>query len=78
MEDRKEIQKKVIKLIEERIEKDGEDGVFTHSAQPGKNTWSNKEVLKSVIEDRPLENTNDNIIDMFINYQNYKKEMKLK
>lgn len=65
-------------MIEERIKKDGEDGVFTHSAQPGKNSWTNKEVLDAITEDRPLENTNDNIIDMYIAYLKFKKEMKLR
>lgn len=75
MENRKEIQEKIIKMIEGLIEKNGEDAVFHQSLQPGKNTWSNKEALESVIADRPLDNSNDNLIDMYIKYQNYKEKL---
>ena len=70
---RKHIQELCIAQLNAIIEKEGEDKVFMRSTSVGKNTWTNKEALESVKEDRNLEN-GPNLIDDYIVLLNWKRD----
>jgi hypothetical protein len=44
--------------------------------QRGKNTWTNQEVMDSILNDTPLEGCNDNLIDQIIALDKWAQEHK--
>lgn len=61
--------------LDELNSKFGEDYVVTRCPMPGKNSWTVREYMQAVEEDKPLEN-NTNHVDDFIEYINYKDKLK--
>lgn len=55
--------------------KEGWDKVAVASPQPGKNSWTHKELYDSIKNDTTLEGTNDNYIDDFIDFLKYKNSL---
>lgn len=60
---RKEAKEIALAEIKDGMLEYGENAIYVASPQPGKNTWTWKEVYESIITDTCLENTNYNIID---------------
>ena len=71
---RKEAQKEVLRMIDEYIKKEGENMVALMAPQPGKNSWTWKELRESVINDIPLEGEKYNLIDDVLSMDKWKKE----
>ena len=74
---RKEAKEIALRLVNECIEKYGEDAIYMMAPKPGKNSWTYKEAKESILEDRYMEDSNTNIIDMIIAYETYAKEHNL-
>lgn len=55
------------------IEKNGENAIFCQAPQAGKNSWTLKEALDSINEDKELENSGMNLIDAVIELDEYLK-----
>jgi len=64
---RKKAQELALSWIRADIEKVGEDAIAMSAPQPGKNTWTQKEMMEAVLNDRPLEN-GGNPIDNVLAY----------
>lgn len=73
---REEAKQFAINWAQMQIDKFGPDHVFMSAPQPGKNTWTNQEVIDSIINDTPLEGCNDNLIDQILEFDKWKKEHK--
>ena len=73
---REEAKNIAINWIQTQIDKFGPDHVFMMAPKPGKNTWTNQEVMDSIINDTPLEGCNDNLIDQILELDKWKKEHK--
>lgn len=71
---RNEAQKEALSLIDERIAIEGENAIALMAPQPGKNSWTWKELRESVINDIPLDGTNTNPIDDVLEMEKWKKE----
>lgn len=67
-----------LRLVNESIKREGEDGIYMMCPKPGKNTWTYKEAKESILEDKSLEDTNTNIIDLVIEYDEYAKKHNIK
>ena len=74
---RDEAKEFALKLIDEDIEKYGEDAFFMRAPKTGKNSWTFKEAKESVIKDKCLEDSNTNPIDMILEFEEYAKEHNL-
>lgn len=72
---REEAKEIALKWCKDGIDKYGEDAIFAAAPQPGKNTWTWKEALDSILNDTVLENTNENIIDSVVKYYEYLNKM---
>ena len=75
---RDEAKQIALKSIEEEIEKNGENHIFIAAPQLGKNSWTLKECKEAILNDKPLENTDNNLIDGIINLDKYLREHNLK
>lgn len=71
---REEAKQIALKEIEEGIRQEGEDAVFMMSPKTGKCSWTYKEARESILEDKCLEGSNDNLIDMVLKYEKYMEE----
>ena len=71
---REEARKIALDNIKQGIEKDGENAIFCAMPRPGKNSWTLKEALEAIENDKCLEGTEDNIIDMVLDLERYKEE----
>mgnify|MGYP006908834966 CR=1 FL=1 len=60
-----------LKEIEEGIRQEGENTVFIMSPKTGKCSWTYKEARDSILEDKCLEGSNANLIDMVLKYEKY-------
>ena len=70
---REEAKKIVLDEVLKDIEKRGEDAIFCQAPQPGKNSWTLKEVLDAINEDKELENSGLNPIDAMLDLDKYLK-----
>lgn len=75
---RNEAKEIALKSIEEEIEKNGENHIFIAAPQLGKNSWTLKECKEAILNDKPLENSDNNLIDGIINLDKYLIEHNLK
>lgn len=73
---REEAKNIAINWAQMQIDKFGPDHVFMSAPQPVKNTWTNQEVMDSIINDTPLEGSNDNLIDQIIALDKWEQEHK--
>lgn len=82
---RKEAQKEALIMIDEHIATEGENAIALMVPQPGKNSWTWKEVRESTINDTPLEGLIDplfegiidcNFIDSMLAYDKLMQEHK--
>lgn len=72
---REEAQREVLLFIEERIAVEGENAIAFMAPQPGKNSWTWKEVRESTINDTPLEGIKEgNFIDDMLSMYKWKQE----
>lgn len=76
---RDEAQKELLLFIDEHIANEGENAIAFMAPQPGKNSWTWKEVRESIINDAPLEgikkgNFIDDMLAMYKWKQEHKKE----
>ena len=71
---REEIRQWLIDEFKILIEKHGEDGIFVAAPQPGKNTWTYKEAMDSVVNGGIMENYGSDLVDDMDRYQEYCKE----
>lgn len=71
---REEAKEIALKEIEKGISKEGENAIFVMSPKTGKCSWTYKEAKESILRDEYLEGTNNNLIDMVLNYENYKNK----
>ena len=71
---RKEAQKEALSSIDEHIAIEGENAIALMAPQPGKNSWTWKELRESVVNDIPLDGTNTNPIDDVLAMEKWKKE----
>lgn len=74
---REEAKEIALRMVNECIEKYGEDAIYIMAPKPGKNSWTYKEAKESILEDKCMEDSNTNIIDMIIEYEEYAKEHNL-
>jgi len=65
---REEAKQIALKEIEEGIRQEGEDAIFMMSPKTGKCSWTYKEARESILEDKCLEDSNVNLIDMILKY----------
>lgn len=70
---REEAKQIALKEIEEGIRQEGEDAVFMMSPKTGKCSWTYKEAKESILEDKCLEDSNCNLVDLVLNYDKYLK-----
>ena len=75
---REEAKEIALWLVNESIKQHGEDGIYVMCPKPGKNSWTYKEAKEAILEDKPLEDSNNNIIDMIIEYDEYAKKHNIK
>ena len=75
---REEAKEIALRLVNESIKQHGEDGIYMMCPKPGKNSWTYKEVKDAILEDKPLEDSNNNIIDMVIEYYGYSRKHNIK
>ena len=75
---REEAKEFALKEIEKGIRQKGENAMFMMSPKTGKCSWTYKEAKESVLRDECLEDTNDNLIDMVLDYENYKSNHNIK
>ena len=69
---REEAKKIALEMIDAEIAIYGEEGIYMRSPKIGKNSWTNKEVRESILEDKPLEDScGHNIIDSVLAYYRY-------
>ena len=73
---REEAKKFAINWAQTQIDKFGPDHVFMRAPKRGKNTWTNQEVMDSILNDTPLEDCNDNLIDQIIALDKWEQEHK--
>lgn len=73
---REEAKKFAINWAQMQIDKFGPDHVFMRAPKRGKNTWTNQEVMDSILNDTPLEGCNDNLIDQIIALDKWAQEHK--
>ena len=72
---REEVKKQLLNEIDKSAEKHGGlDEIFCKAPQVGKNTWTWREYREAVEQDKPMENLNENPIDVYITYLNYVKK----
>lgn len=72
---REEAQREVLLFIEERIAVEGENAIAFMAPQPGKNSWTWKEVRESTINDTPLEGIKEgNFIDDMLSMYKWKQQ----
>ena len=71
---REEAKEFALKEIEKCISKEGENAIFAMSPKTGKCSWTYKEAKESILKDECLESTNNNLIDMVLDYENYKNK----
>ena len=71
---REEAKKIALEEVMKEIEKSGEDALFCAAPQPGKNSWTLKEALEAINEDKELENSGMNLIDSVIELDEYLKK----
>lgn len=72
---REEAQKDALIIIDERISVEGENAIAFMAAQPGKNSWTWKEVRESTINDTPLEGIKTgNFIDDVLAMHKWRQE----
>lgn len=71
---REEAKEIALKEIEKGINKKGENAIFVMSPKTGKCSWTYKEAKESILKDECLEGTNNNLIDMVLDYENYKNK----
>lgn len=69
-------QARQIALIETKKEivEHGIDSIAVMAPKPGKNSWTWREMLEAIIEDKPLEDTDYNYIDGILNLEQWIKE----
>ena len=61
-----------LEMIDAKIAKHGEEGIYMCSPKIGKSSWTNKEARESILEDKPLEDScGHNIIDSVLAYYKY-------
>lgn len=74
---REEAQKEALQFIDEHIAAEGENAIALMAPQPGKNSWTWKEVRESTINDAPLEGIKEgNFIDDILAMDKWKQEHK--
>ena len=74
---REEAQKETLLFIDEHIAIEGENAIAFMAPQPGKNSWTWKEVRESTINDAPLEGIKEgNFIDDMLAMYKWKQEYK--
>lgn len=72
---REEVKKQLLNEIDKSAEKHGGlDALFAKAPQVGKNSWTWREYREAVEQDRPMENLNENPIDVYIRYLGYVKK----
>lgn len=71
--DRKEIQRILLREIDDLIKKNGEDYIFLACPMIGKNSWTLRECREAVEKDINLEN-GPNLIDDYLNYSREKNK----
>ena len=72
---RDEIKKQLLDEIDKSVKKHGGlDEIFLRAPQVGKNAWTWREYRDAVEQDKPMENTTDNPIDVYIRYLQYVKK----
>ena len=75
---REEARQIALKQIEQELKIHGEDDVVTRAPAVGKCSWTYKEYKEAILEDKCLENSNTNPIDLVLRYDEYAKEHGLK
>lgn len=76
---RKQAQQELLDELNKEKEKKSLDSIFMVAPCVGKNSWTLREVIKSVETDTPLEGcqgNGSNLIDMHIKYDEYRKKRK--
>ena len=73
---RKEAKEILIKSFLEGMKEQGktENDIALLAPNKGKNTWTYNELLVAVREDKPLENSNYNLIDSYLRYLDWKNK----
>lgn len=72
---REEAQKEALLIIDEHIAAEGENAIAFMAPQPGKNSWTWKEVRESTINDTPLEGIKGgNFIDDMLAFDKWRQE----
>lgn len=75
---REEAKEIALKEIEKGIRQEGENAMFMMSPKTGKCSWTYKEAKESILKDECLEDSSCNLIDMVLNYENYKNNHNIK
>lgn len=71
---REEIKNQLLNEIDKSAKKyGGLDEIMCRSPQVGKSSWTWREYREAVEQDKPMENTTDNPIDVYIKYLEYIK-----
>lgn len=74
---REEIKHQLLNEIDKSAEKHGGlDVIMCRAPQVGKCSWTWREYREAVEQDKPMENSNDNPIDVYIKYLEYIKNKK--
>lgn len=72
---REEIKQQLLNEIDKSAKKHGGlDVIMLRSPQVGKCSWTWREYREAVEQDKPMENTTDNPIDVYIRYLEYVKK----
>jgi hypothetical protein len=72
---REEVKKQLLNEIDKSAKKHGGlDEIFCRAPQVGKSSWTWREYREAVEQDKPMENSNDNPIDVYIRYLEYVKK----
>ena len=67
---RKKAQELALSWIRADIASKGENAIAMSAPKPGKNSWTHKEMLEAVLNDRPLENGGNPIDDVLAYLKN--------
>lgn len=74
---REEVKKQLLNEIDKSAEKHGGlDEIFCKAPQVGKSIWTWREYREAVEQDKPMENSTSNPIDVYIKYLEYIKKKK--
>lgn len=72
---REEVKKQLLNEIDKSAKKRGGlDEIMLRAPQVGKNSWTWREYRDAVEQDKPMENTTDNPIDVYMRYLEYVKK----